>query len=487
MSPQRTLEAIVFFTLLAALIVATVAYIRVRDRAAEGSLDRQWRRRMQSLHGRRDASDVKELVLRTAIELLGADRGLLLGRHDADGDGNLDVICAEWEGDPERDPFVQQIGERTLEHDETVREGSSVAMPVYIADEFDGALVCSKDQGDFSEVDDEVLLALGDHAGAVLGASRLQADLRSAYMGTVRVLAEAIEVKDPSVLSHSEEVARYAIAVAERMELDENSREEVLFGSLLHDVGKIGISEQILLKPARLTAEEFAIVKLHPGIGHRMVRRIPALAGVAPAILHHHERFDGEGYPAGLAGTDIPLQARIIGVADSFSAMIADRPYSRGRTPAEACAELERCAGTQFDPQVVELFVEEVQRSPLDATASVLLLHSAPFLHERAAAEVRRVELQGGTFAVIAAQSLDGPVSRGLADVMHELAMAAGGIACRLDEHRLALLVPGACEPVSEQLREQIEPGIEITEATWQPGESGPALVTRALDAAPVG
>jgi HD-GYP domain-containing protein (c-di-GMP phosphodiesterase class II) len=486
MNPERTLEVIVFFVLLAALIAATVAWIRARDKLhapgeAHAPLDRRFRRRLQSLHAARDIADTKELVLRTAIELLEADRGLLLGRDDRDGDGNLDVICAIGFApgtDPESDPFVQRIGAHVLERDETVREASSVAMPVYIADEFDGALVCAKDNGDFGHFDDEVLLALGDHAGAVLGTSRLQGDLRSAYVGTVRALADAIEAKDPSVRSHSEEVARYSAAVAARLDLDEDRREELLFGSLLHDVGKIGISERILLKPARLTPDEFDVIKLHPGIGHRLVMAIPSLAGVAPAILHHHERYDGKGYPSGLAGEDIPLEARIIGVADSFSAMVADRPYSRGRSHGDACAELERCAGTQFDPTVVSLFVEEVRRNPPDHVEPFLLLHSAPFLLERADAEARRAELQGGTFGVIAVD-FDGRPSRVVADAVHDAAVAAGGIASRLDEQRLAVLVPGAVELVVDHLEGELGEGARIGCAAWQPGEGGAALVDR--------
>ena len=490
MNPERTLVLVVLVVLLVALVVATIAYMRVRDELARRELDgpvpRRFRREMQMLRSRAkplsDVSDTKELVLRTAMSLLEADRGLLLGRDDADGDGNLDVICAVGfaEGDdPESNPFVQRIGGRTLERDETVREASSVAMPVYIADEFDGALVCAKDKGDFSHYDDEVLLALGDHAGAVLGSSRLQGELRTAYMGTVRALADAIEAKDPSVRSHSEEVARYSAAVAARLELDPDRREELLFGSLLHDVGKIGISERILLKPARLTRDEFDVVKLHPAIGHRLVQSIPALAGVAPAILHHHERYDGKGYPTGLAGEEIPLEARIIGVADSFSAMLADRPYSRGRSPAEACAELERCAGTQFDPEVVELFVEEVRKHPPSTDEPLLLLHSAPYLHERADAEARRAELQGGTFAVIAVDAGASP-DRELADALHRAAVTAGGIAARLDERRLAVLVPGAAAPVAETLSGQIGDGRHMVDATWQPGESGTDLLARA-------
>lgn len=141
-------------------------------------------------------------------------------------------------------------------------------------------------------------------------------------------------------------------------------RSWLVFGSLLHDIGKIGISKRILLKPAALTPEVRAVVELHPRIGYRLVQRVPALRSIAPAILHHHEHFDG-GYPSGLRGEQIPLEARIIGVADAFSAMVSDRTYRAPLSPDDACAELERCAGTQFDPGIVRVFVEEVRRKPL--------------------------------------------------------------------------------------------------------------------------
>jgi HD-GYP domain-containing protein (c-di-GMP phosphodiesterase class II) len=136
-------------------------------------------------------------------------------------------------------------------------------------------------------------------------------------------LANAIEVKDSFLRGHSEEVAHYVAAVAERLDLPPKRREELIFGSLLHDIGKIGISERILLKPTELAPEEFEVVKLHPRIGYKLVQQVPALHSIAPAILYHHERFDGGGYPSGLRGEDIPLEARIICVADSFSAMIS--------------------------------------------------------------------------------------------------------------------------------------------------------------------
>src|SRR4051812_18584163 len=217
-------EGFVLLLLTVTLAVATVAYSRARDKIARlergedkgHHVRRSLRRTMNRVghdHGTlHDPSDTKELVLKAAMSVLDADRGLLLGRHDADGDGNLDVICAiGFDGrDPEAEAFVQRIGSRTLNADETIREDNAVAMPVYIADEFDGAMICAKDKGGFDDYDDEVLLALGDHAGAVLDTSRLQGELRSAYLGTVRSLADAIEAKDPGVRSHSEEVARYA-------------------------------------------------------------------------------------------------------------------------------------------------------------------------------------------------------------------------------------------------------------------------------------
>ncbi len=165
---------------------------------------------------------------------------------------------------------------------------------------------------------------------------------------------------DDGLRRHSEEVAALALRTAVRLGLDKCRRERLLLGALLHDVGKLGVSARILMKPGRLTPAEFAIIKEHPGIGHRVVSRIPYLARAAPAVRHHHERFDGLGYPDGLAGEDIPVEARIVAVVDAYSAMLADRPYRQGCSADVACAELERCAGSQFDPAVVDVFVSRV-------------------------------------------------------------------------------------------------------------------------------
>jgi HD-GYP domain-containing protein (c-di-GMP phosphodiesterase class II) len=184
--------------------------------------------------------------------------------------------------------------------------------------------------------------------------------ISGARIETVARLAGAIEAKVPFMRGHAEEVSDLAAAVAEKLGLDDDSHDRLVLGSLLHDVGKLAIDQRILLKPAGLTALERSVVEEHPAIGSCIVEQVPGLAAIAPAVRHHHERWDGEGYPDGLSGEEIPLAARIIAVADSFSAMTANRPYCGRKTVDQARAELERCAGTQFDPEVVSVFCEEL-------------------------------------------------------------------------------------------------------------------------------
>ncbi|MDQ4095423.1 MAG: HD domain-containing protein, partial [Actinomycetota bacterium] len=303
-----------------------------------------------------DPSDIPAMVLQLTTSLVEAQKGLLLARGDDDGDGDLDLRAARgFDNDPEHSSLAQRFAREVIAHDTTLREDDTpegdhpadqeihnlVAIPIYIQDEFSGVVVCANRDGGFEELEDEVLLSLGDHAGAILSNARLRGDLRNSYVATVRLIADALEAKDPFLRKHSDEVSGYVAAVGDRMGLDRRRREELLFGSLLHDVGKIGISERILLKPADLTPEERSVIELHPRIGYRLVQQVPALRNIAPAILHHHEKFDGSGYPQGLRGEQIPLEARIVAVADSFSAMTSDRPYRKGMSAEEACAELE--------------------------------------------------------------------------------------------------------------------------------------------------
>jgi HD-GYP domain-containing protein (c-di-GMP phosphodiesterase class II) len=227
-----------------------------------------------------------------------------------------------------------------------------------------GVLILANRAGGFDAHPDDVLLGLGATVAHALDEAEVREELRDAFLSTVAMLAEAIEAKDRSLLVHARNTASYVAAVADRLGLEPRRRDELLYAALLHDVGKIAISERILLKPAELTAEEQRTCQLHPRVGALLVAQVPALRTIEAAILHHHERWDGDGYPDGLAEDEIPVEARIVAVADAFSAMTSDRPYRRRRSLEEACEELERCSATQFDPLVVRLFVEEVRRRP---------------------------------------------------------------------------------------------------------------------------
>jgi len=192
--------------------------------------------------------------------------------------------------------------------------------------------------------------------------SRLYSDMRQLFFSTVSALANAIDAKSPWTKGHSERVMRVAAGIAGDMGLSDDDVERVRLGGLLHDIGKIGIIEALLEKPKELDDDEFPPIRLHPEKGVAILQPIEQLRHVLPAILHHHEFYDGSGYPYGLAGSNIPLDARIIAVADSFDAMVADRPYRKGLSVAAAVEELVRCSGTQFDADIVDCFRAKLAR-----------------------------------------------------------------------------------------------------------------------------
>jgi diguanylate cyclase (GGDEF)-like protein len=342
------------------------------------------------------------------------------------------------------------------------------------------------------------------------------------------VLAEAIEAKDPFLRGHSDEVSGLVGAVARRLELGPREREELVFASLLHDIGKIGISERILLKPGPLTQEERIIVQLHPRIGYRLVDQVPDLKGIGLAILHHHERWDGRGYPARLKAETIPREARLIAIADAFSAMISERPYGTRMTPEQACEELKINAGTQFDPDLVELFCEEVAKRGGDlrpdgvldralddpelqhlriddapvlgmaavaATDGTTLLYSHRHFQEELRAQSKAAALSGKPFSVLVLELVDlDRINRedgyaagdaALYQVAREaehLATRAGGVAGRLSGRRIGILLPGAAETEARRLAEELSPDVSLRVgcAAWREGDGGEDVVARA-------
>ncbi|MEU9476946.1 HD-GYP domain-containing protein [Streptomyces sp. NPDC048191] len=193
---------------------------------------------------------------------------------------------------------------------------------------------------------------------------------RAAHQATIRALVQAVDIKDGYTRGHSERVGQASVMIARELGMDDERVEVLRFAGILHDVGKLGVPTRLLRKDGPLTPEERRIIELHPEYGHEMVRGISFLGEARAAILHHHERLDGSGYPYGLAGTQIPECARVVAVADAFDAMTSTRSYSRARPVEAAVAELERCAGAQFDPRMVTALARALGRHGWHATVT---------------------------------------------------------------------------------------------------------------------
>jgi putative nucleotidyltransferase with HDIG domain len=191
-----------------------------------------------------------------------------------------------------------------------------------------------------------------------------EAQTQAAYLGAIRALAAALDARDPYTAGHSERVSTLAVEMGRAFALSDEELDVLRLGALLHDIGKIGVPDEILGKPAPLTAKEFELIRAHPVIGARILRSIPFLAAHLPIVELHHERPDGTGYPYGLAGDAIPLAARIVHVADAYDAITSARAYRPGRLPHEAIAELRRGAGYDFDALSVQALVKALPRLP---------------------------------------------------------------------------------------------------------------------------
>ena len=181
-------------------------------------------------------------------------------------------------------------------------------------------------------------------------------EVESSYRITLKALVQALETRDFETHGHSERVVTFSLRLGYELGLDKDALRDLELGALLHDIGKIGVPDAVLRKPARLNEEEWVKMRLHPLHGQQILRNIKFLEGAAKIVSQHHEQWDGSGYPYNLRGEDIDIGARIFAVVDAFDAMISDRVYRKGRPYREALVELERCAGTQFDPLIVEAF-----------------------------------------------------------------------------------------------------------------------------------
>jgi len=194
----------------------------------------------------------------------------------------------------------------------------------------------------------------------------LYTKMQKVYLDTIRALAAAIDAKDPYTKGHSERVSKNAVALAQQMKLPDREIENIEYSALLHDIGKIGIEDTILRKDDKLTFDEYMKIKQHTIMGANIIEPVDFLKHSYRAIYHHHERFNGNGYPDGIKDEEIPLPARIIAVADAFDAMGSDRPYRKRLSQEEIIAELKKESGKQFDPEVVKAFLSILERKKED-------------------------------------------------------------------------------------------------------------------------
>ncbi|HPZ07336.1 MAG TPA: HD domain-containing phosphohydrolase [Candidatus Eremiobacteraeota bacterium] len=300
--------------------------------------------------------DTKELVLKTARNMDkqtidSEDFSASFSSIESVAKGGPPIFCANTQLDP-------KLSKRASIALHSIRW--ILCFPLKVKEAIIGVIYVDNritSSGYFDEEDRDLMEVLSNQAAIAIENARLYENLEKSYLDVIRALANAIEAKNPYTKGHSDRVTILAVKIGEAMNFSLPQLKEIEMAGILHDVGKLGIGEEVLEKPGRLTEEEFREMKMHPGIGHDIIKTITLPENVKKAVLHHQEKFDGTGYPQGLKGEEIPIYARIIAVCDSYDAMTSDRVYRKSMGKDFAISEIKRCSGTQFDPEVVEVFL----------------------------------------------------------------------------------------------------------------------------------
>lgn len=265
---------------------------------------------------------------------------------------------------PEKDPrFFAGVDGRT-----EFKTRNLICVPVKVKEKVIGVLeaVNKREEEAFDKEDLSIFASLADQVAIALDNARLYQELEDTFFETAESLADAIEKRDPYTGGHTRRVTQYSLAIAKYLQLKPVERKWLRIASVLHDIGKIGIKDQILRKPEKLSPEEYDEIKHHSDMGAEIIEHIRQLREIVPGVKYHHEQVDGRGYPNGLKGEEIPILAKIVAVADTFDAMTTSRPYRKAMEKEAALGELKRCAGTQFDEEVVKAFVQAFENGEIE-------------------------------------------------------------------------------------------------------------------------
>jgi HD-GYP domain-containing protein (c-di-GMP phosphodiesterase class II) len=328
-----------------------------------------------------DTGEIRERAIVAAIRLLDAEAGSLILIDQDSGDMFFEVAIGD-KGEKVKEirlkkgegiaGWVAEKGEAIIIHDvqsdqrffKTADKRSTfitrdmVCVPVKTKDKVIGVLeAINRKNGIFDEEDKEALTSLANQVAIAIENANLYQELREVFYGTAQALAETIEKRDPYTGGHTKRVMNYSIAIGKAMGLSKKEIENLRLAAILHDVGKIGVRDNILLKEDRLDPEELEKMNMHPQYGSDILSHVKKLRDIIPGVRGHHERIDGKGYPDNLRDGDIPTIARIIAVADTFDAMTTDRPYRKAMSSEAAFEELRKNSGIQFDKDVVEAFI----------------------------------------------------------------------------------------------------------------------------------
>jgi len=348
----------------------------------------RWRKQLETLievsaliNSTLDQHEIRERTIDAITTLLGAEAGSLLLLDEEKGELFFEVATGE-KGARLKQVRLKRgegIAGWVAEHGEPVITNDARRDPRFFktADQYSGfvtrSIICvpvisksrivgviegiNKIHDGFSGDDLDLMRSLSNQVAIAIENARLYTELKDAFYGTVEALAEVIEMRDPYTGGHTKRVMTYSTIIGSYMGLDKEQMENLKLAAILHDIGKIGIRDDVLLKQDRLDEESINKMKMHPHYGAEILSRVKQLKEIIPCVRDHHERYDGNGYPSGIKGDDIPIIARVISVADTFDAMTTDRPYRKGLGYEDAIMEIQRCSGTQFDPAVVDAFL----------------------------------------------------------------------------------------------------------------------------------